>query len=132
VAVGGVAVPSSFANDLDQYPLPAASVKLTAEDPLPGAKVQTTIRHRNYHFASHDLQREADVFPASRGVGIILTRAVVEPASGPATAGRRMGGWVQSAAHLRQPLFVICVQATLGVVTQKNTVARQRRGVQSC
>ncbi len=44
-----------FTDDLDQYPLPPAAVELAVRDPLPGAKVQPAVGHRDYNLAAHDL-----------------------------------------------------------------------------
>jgi hypothetical protein len=125
-------------NNLDQHPLPASPVELPVKDPLPGAKdfgelseaVETAVRHRNHYLQAHDAQlcelRSASVarrqpVPAS-GTGV-FTSAVVQPAcgppaSGPAMAGGRVRRWVQSSAHLLQPLFVIRVQAAFVVVDE--------------
>jgi hypothetical protein len=58
-------------------------------------------------------------FPRDRGLPeASLASAVVQPASGPAMADRCVRGWVQPAAHLLQPLFVISVQPPLVVVDE--------------
>ena len=45
-----------FTYDLDQHPLPPPAVKFPVKDPLPGAKVQAAVGHRDHHFAAHHAQ----------------------------------------------------------------------------
>ena len=70
---------------LNQHPLPPPAVKLAVKDPLPcaedfgefGEAVEPAVGHRHHRLAAHDL-------PLEVGVGVILTRPIVQPASGPA------------------------------------------------
>ena len=43
-------------DDLDQHPLPTPAVKFAVEDPLPGAKVESAIGHRDHNLAAHHAQ----------------------------------------------------------------------------
>jgi hypothetical protein len=54
-------------NDLDQHSLPASAVEFAVEDPLPRAKVQTAVGHRNDDFAAHDP-------PLQMSIGMVLPR----------------------------------------------------------
>ena len=40
---------------LDQHPLAPPPVKLPVKDPLPGAKIEAAVGHRDHHFAAHAL-----------------------------------------------------------------------------
>jgi hypothetical protein len=85
--------------------LPGQPFRLALKDPLPGAKVQSTLCDRDHDFAAHDL-------PLQMRVGIVLAGAVVQPAPGPAMADRCV--WRQPF----KPHLVIVVQATLVVVDE--------------
>jgi hypothetical protein len=71
------------------------------KDPLPVAKIQTAVGHRDHHLAAHDL-------PLHMGVSIVFGGVIV-----PVLPDGRMGG------QPLQPLLVIHVQAPLVVVSQK-------------
>jgi len=73
---------------------------LSKEDPLPGAKVEATVGHRNHNLAPHDLALEVSV-------GVVLTRAVVLVLA----RGRVRGQFLQ-------PLLIVVVQPPLVVVDE--------------
>jgi hypothetical protein len=95
-----------FTNDLDQHPLPPPPVKThgpaiqLTQDPLPGAKVQTTIGHRDHNLAAHDLALQMRVCIVFAGVIV------------PVLPCGCMGG------QTLQPLLIILVQAILVVVDE--------------
>jgi hypothetical protein len=90
----------STADDLDQHPLPPPAVKFAVEDPLPGAKIEPAVGHRNHNFAAHHL-------PLQVRVCIVLASAIVL-----VLADGRVG------SQSPQPLFIVLMQAVFIVVDE--------------
>lgn len=58
-------------NDLDQYPLAAATVELAVKNLLPGAKIEAALGDGHHHFPPHDLTFQVSI-------AVILTGAIVQ------------------------------------------------------
>ena len=67
-----------LADNLDQHPLSPPPVKFTIKDPLPGAKIELAVRHRDHHLASYHLSFGVGVgVPVTSFRTGVLTAAVV-------------------------------------------------------
>jgi hypothetical protein len=51
----------SLPDNFGQHPLPPPSIELAIKDPLPGAKVEAAVGHRDHRLAAHDLLLEVRV-----------------------------------------------------------------------
>lgn len=89
-----------FANDLNQNPLAAVTVKFAVEDVFPGTEIEFSFGNGDDDFASHDL-----TFHVS--IGVILTGAIVMVVGGGCV-------WCE----LFQPDIIVMMQAAFVVVDE--------------